>query len=170
MRRSIWIVAAAAAMLAIGPFPAAAENHCPRGQKVCEVSGEAPIAGAYRLNEGGGLTVAKTAHGYTVRDFRARLGQKEGCPLSGRLVKVAGSQQLSKEGKSIFIGPDETETTYTWRSASREAMIRIGTRTYTGALFTKFLDVDGIQNVEGHLRFEPDEGIVCLGQFLGAPA
>jgi hypothetical protein len=105
-----------------------------------------------------------------VRDFRARLAQKEGCSLSGRLVEVSGSQQLSKQGKSIFIGSGETETTYTWRSASREAKIRIGAQTYKGALFTKLLDVDGTQSVEGHLRFEPQEGVVCEGQFLGGPA
>jgi hypothetical protein len=156
-------------MVAIEPSSAAADNHCPPGQKVCEVSGEAPISGLYRLNQGGGLTVTKSAHGYAVRDLHARLGQKDGCSLSGRLAAVAGSQQLSKQGKSFFVGAGETETTYTWRSHSRDAKIRVGEQTYTGALFTKFLDVDGTQSVEGHLRFEPEEGVVCEGLFLGVP-
>jgi hypothetical protein len=54
MTRLNWVIAATFAVFAIAPHPAGAENHCPPGQKVCEVSGEAPIAGAYRLNQGGG--------------------------------------------------------------------------------------------------------------------
>lgn len=41
---------------------------------------------------------------------------------------------------------------------------------HEGALFTKLLDVDGTQNVEGHLRFEPQGRAVCEGQFLGGSA
>jgi hypothetical protein len=170
MRRLAILGIVAAALFGTASSMASATGHCPPGQKVCLVSGEAPIPGAYRLFGGGSLTVAKTGHGFVLRDLGARVGKKEGCALSGRLAEIGGSQQLSKQGKSTFIGAGETETTYTWRSATRKARIRFGSKTYIGSLFSKFLDVDGTQSVEGHFRFEPEEEVVCEGQFLGGPS
>lgn len=169
-------VIAAALVCVVGICAVGARSafaQCPRYQKVCLVAGDPPVPGRYEFKRAAGaLTVGKTKKNFVFRDFRLRLGHRQGCPLNGRFVNVLGVHPVKRMGKSSFIGVEETETIFTWRLLQNHVTVLVGEKTYPGLLFAKFLNLGnsgGPQTVEGFLNVMAGEDVLCKGRYFGRP-
>jgi hypothetical protein len=154
----------------------AARQACPNGETVCLASGAAPVPGVYRFaapgspteSLTGNLRVGKTAAGYVIRNFRARLGEQPGCSLDGQLASIEGVDPLVKTSKTSFFGPGKAETLFTWQPSRLSVEVKVGGQAYPGQLSASFLNLPGSggrPNVEGHLKVRGSAEAVCNGYF-----